>query len=346
MADLRPVGYVIGLLVAALGATMVVPMATDLAYGNGEWPVFLQSAVLAGLTAVLMAPASASGVGRGLTLQQTCPLTAGVWLALPVFGAIPFMLGATDARQVDAVFESMSALTTTGSPVFPGLDTLPEGLLPWRLMLQWFGGIGIIVVAAAAMTIYRMAVNGDHAEHAFREGRFDVTSILTGTGHASVDHRLRGDFPVVVFLGLVGGCAGSSCRSVKVFRHRIPFSAIRAQIGRLHAPNGILVPRFEGRPVPAEVLSSVMAVVVILVVSIGVMPVALGMTGLDFVTPLSGAATAIPNIGPGPGEIIGPVGNFATLNDTARWVVSFGMLVGRLELLAVSAIFAVRFWRV
>jgi trk system potassium uptake protein TrkH len=482
MPDLRPVGYVIGLLVAALGASMLVPLLTDLAYGNGHWPVFLESAVITALIGGLMAIASASGVTARLSLQQTFLLTTGVWAVLPIFGAIPFLFGATDARIVDAYFEAMSGLTTTGSTVLSGLDALPEGLLLWRSMLQWFGGIGIIVVAmvflpelriggmqvfrsegfdtmgkilpraaeiagrisaiyvgltaACALTyimvgmgafdavnhafttiatggfstrdasfgafqgapeyvasvfmvlaslpfvrfvqlsagsaqplfrdsqirvflalvavvtltmaLFRVAFRGDRVEHAFREGIFNVASIVTGTGYASTDYQSWGHFPVVAFffLGLIGGCAGSTTCSVKVFRYQILFSAIIAQIRRIHSPHGVFAARFEGRPVSPEVLSSVMSFLVIFVVSIGVTSVALGMTGLDFVTALSGAATAIANIGPGLGEIIGPVGNFSTLNDTAKWILSVGMLVGRLELLVVYAMFTIGFWRV
>ncbi len=461
---------------------MLVPMAVDIGYGNGEWPIFLESAILTSVTGALMALASANGVEPRLSLQQTFLLTTGVWVALPIFGAIPFVLGATEARVVDAFFEAMSGLTTTGASVLTGLDTLPQGLLLWRSMMQWFGGIGIIVVAMVflpelriggmqifrseafdtmgkilpraaeiagqisaiylaltvacalsymaagmaafdainhafttvatggfstrdrsfgafqgapeyiaslfmllaslpfvryvqfaagtarplfrdsqiraflvvvlvvtlAMTAFRILVNSDQPEHAFREGIFNVTSIITGTGYASVDYQLWGAFPVVVFffLGLVGGCAGSTCCSVKIFRYQILLSAIRAQIRRLHSPHGIFTARFEGRTVGQDVVASVMSFFVIFVVSIGVLSVALGLTGLDFTTALTGAATAIANVGPGLGDTIGPSGNFSTLNDSAKWMLSLGMLAGRLELLVVFALFTARFWRV
>ena len=147
MLDLRPVGYVIGLLVAVLGAAMVLPMLVDLAEGREHWPVFLQAALFTVLCGGLVALTCSNGVHEGLTIQQTFLLTTGVWVALPLFGAIPFVLGETDARFVDAFFEAMSGLTTTGSTVFTGLETLPKGLLLWRGILQWLGGIGIIVVA-------------------------------------------------------------------------------------------------------------------------------------------------------------------------------------------------------
>jgi len=147
MLDLRPVGYVIGLLVAILGTTMVLPLLVDLSQDNGEWPVFLQSGIVTVLAGGLIALSCSNGIKQGLSIQQTFLLTSGVWLALPVFGAIPFMLGETELRFVDAFFEAMSGLTTTGSTVLTGLDDLPRGLLLWRGVLQWLGGIGIIVVA-------------------------------------------------------------------------------------------------------------------------------------------------------------------------------------------------------
>lgn len=481
MPDFRPIGYIIGLLVTVLGVTMLIPFLVDYAYGNGQETVFLRSALVTVLVGSLIALASANGVSQGLTIQQNFLLTSGVWLALPVFGAIPFVLGATEARLVDAFFEAMSGLTTTGSTVFSGLDELPEGLLLWRSMLQWFGGIGIIVVAMVflpelriggmqifrsesfdtmgkilpraaqiasrisaiyvgltvictlaylavgmlpfdainhalttlstggfstrdasfgafqgtaeyvasifmvlaslpfvryvqlttgnakplwrdgqiraflavtvfltlLMTAFRFLVNNDNAEHSFREGLFNVTSIITGTGYASVDYQLWGAFPVAAFffLGLIGGCAGSTCCSVKIFRYQILFSAIYARIRKLHSPHGVFFTRFDGRTVGDDVLSSVMAFFVIFTFSMGVVTILLGMTGLDFVTALSGAATALANIGPGLGDTIGPAGNFSTLNDPAKWILSFGMFIGRLELLVVLTIFTVRFWR-
>jgi len=152
MFDLRPIFSVIGLLVAVLGATMLVPMGVDLVYGSPDWAVFLQAAVITILIGTSMAIASSGGAAQGLSIQQTFILTTAVWLVLPIFGALPFFLGEIDARLVDAVFEAMSGLTTTGATVLTGLDNLPEGLLLWRSMLQWFGGVGIIVVAMVSIS--------------------------------------------------------------------------------------------------------------------------------------------------------------------------------------------------
>lgn len=481
MIDLRPVGYVIGLLVAALGATMTVPMAVDMWAMNRHWPVFAQSALATTLTGGGIALACANGTADRLTIQQTFLLTVGVWVALPIFGAIPFVLGATDARVVDGFFEAVSGLTTTGSTVFTRLQDLPPGLLLWRSMLQWFGGIGIVVVAmvflpelrvggmqifrseafdtmgkilpraagiaaqiswiyvfltfccflgyvwlglspfealnhalttlstggfstsdasfgafqggpeylasafmivaslpfvryiqivagggwgvlhdaqvrgfvgviataAVVLAVFQIVADARGIEPSLREALFNVTSIISGTGYSSVDYQLWGAFPMVAFflLGMVGGCAGSTCCSIKVFRYQILLSAISAQIRRIHSPHGLFYPRFDGRTVSEDVLSSVMAFFVLFVVSVGALSVLLGLTGLDFTTALSGAATAIGNIGPGLGPIIGPGGTFAPLNDTAKWLLIGGMIVGRLELMAVYVLFTFAFWR-
>ncbi|GGD35754.1 TrkH family potassium uptake protein [Sinisalibacter lacisalsi] len=481
MIDARPIFYVIGLVVAVLGATMLVPMSVDLYYGSDDWAVFLTSAVITMVVGGTMAIATANTAGPGLTIQQTFLLTTVIWIALPLFAALPFALGELDARVVDAFFEAMSGMTTTGSTVFSGLDDLPAGLLLWRSMLQWFGGIGIIVVAMVflpelkvggmqvfrseafdtmgkvlpravqiagqivwiylgltlanalaylalgmgpfdainhalttmstggfstrdasfgafqgpaeyvaaifmilaslpfvryiqvvagtarplftdpqvraylgailtltlTMTVFRVIANDDNFEHGFREGLFNVTSIISGTGYASTDYQLWGMFPMVAFffIGLIGGCAGSTACSVKIFRYQLLIAAVKAQVRSIHSPHGVFTPRYAGRSVGEDVLSSVMAFFVMFVVSLGVFAVALSMTGLDLVTSLSGAATALANIGPGLGDVIGPAGNFAPLNDTAKWLLIAAMLIGRLELLSVYVLFTLRFWR-
>ncbi len=478
---MRPVGYVIGLLVATLGLTMLPPLLVDLAEGRGHWPAFAESAVLTVLVGTLMALACRNGLREGLTIQQTFLLTSGVWLALPVFGALPLMLGATGLGFTDAFFEAMSGLTTTGSTVLSGLDDLPKGLLLWRGILQWLGGIGIIVVAmvflpelrvggmqvfrteafdtmgkilprataiarqisviyigltvacmltylllgmsafdatvhafttiatggfanydasfgafpgpheyaatlfmilaalpfvryvqmlngqstpllrdrqvwvflailavlVALATLVLMTSLGTASETAIRKALFNITSILSGTGYASADYMGWGAFLVTLFffIGLIGGCAGSTTCSIKVFRYQILFSSIRAQLRRTLYPHGVFGPHFEGRPVTDDVLNSVMSFFVFFIVTLGLIAVALSLTGLDFITSVSGAATAIANIGPGLGDIIGPAGNFAPLNDTAKWILIFGMFVGRLELMVVFVLFTVQFWR-
>ncbi|MFN6952676.1 MAG: TrkH family potassium uptake protein, partial [Albidovulum sp.] len=208
--------------------------------------------------------------------------------------------------------------------------------------------LGTIAVLVAVIVAHRVLASDDSFEPSLREAVFNVTSIITGTGFASVDYQLWGPFPVVLFffIGLIGGCAGSTCCSVKIFRYQLLAAAIRAQIRRIHSPHGLFELRYEGQPVSEAVLFSVMAFLGVFVLSLGLIAVALSMTGLDFVSSISGAATALANIGPGLGDIIGPAGNFAPINDTAKWILSFAMLLGRLELLVVLVLFLPRFWQI
>ncbi len=481
MLDLRPVGYVIGLLVVSLGFTMLGPLAADLAAGNGHWFAFLESAIVTVLTGGLIALACSNGVSQGLSLRQTFLLTSLVWLTLPVFGAIPFVFGATNANFTDAFFEAMSGLTTTGATAFGGLEALPDGLKLWRGILQWLGGVGIVVVAMVflpelrvggmqifrsegfdtsgkilprageiakrisyiyasltlacmlaytvtgmdgfdaivhamttvstggmanydasfatfgagvhyvavvfmilaalpfvrfvqilagtaqpllrdrqihvfllivgicvlLMTMWLWGRGGAMTESAFRDALFNVTSIMTGTGYASANYMSWGTFPVVLFflIGLIGGCAGSTSCSVKVFRYQLVFAAIKSQIRQIHSPHGVFTPRYDGRPISEDVLNSVIAFLVAFILSLGLTAVLLGLTGLDFITSVSGAAAALANIGPGLGLEIGPAGNYAGINDTAKWILAIAMFVGRLEIMVVLTILTIKFWR-
>lgn len=127
MSDLRPVGYVIGLLVATLGAVMLLPFVVDLIEGDGNWPVFLGCAAITALIGAALALACANGAGQGLTIQQSFLLTTGTWVVLPLFGAVPFMLGAPHVGLTDAYFEAMSGLTTTARPSSPTSTICPQG---------------------------------------------------------------------------------------------------------------------------------------------------------------------------------------------------------------------------
>jgi len=481
MIDLRPVGYVIGLLVTFLGVAMLVPAGVDIIYRSGNAGAFLQTCAVTTLVGLALTLSCANGVDERLNLQQTFLIASGVWVVLPLFGSLPMMMGAPRLGFTDAFFEAMSGMTTTGSTVIGGLDIMPAGLLLWRSMLQWFGGIGIIVVAMvflpelriggmqifrseafetggkvlpraasiaarisvvyvmltaiAAVTYWALgmpsfdAVNhaltslatggfstrdasfgafqgapeyaasvfmilaalpfvlyvqllagsvrpifadsqvrtflgfvatvtlilvaylsgrsGSVTEESVREALFNAVSIITGTGYASVDYQEWGAFAMVLIfcVGLVGGCSGSTVCSIKIFRYQILFAAIRAQINAVHWPHGVFTPRYEGRPISEDVISSVMAFFVLFFITLGMVAVLLAATGLDPVTSLSGAATAVANIGPGLGPIIGPAGNFAPLNDAAKWILIVAMFLGRLELMVVFVVVTLRFWQ-
>jgi trk system potassium uptake protein TrkH len=208
----------------------------------------------------------------------------------------------------------------------------------------FFGFWAFLVISMAA---YRYFNAAGEFEGTFRQSLFNVTSILTGTGYASADYGLWGAFPVMLFflMGLVGGCAGSTCCSIKIFRFQLLAAAIRSQIQKIHSPNGVFIPRYQGRRVGEDIMSSVTAFFIAFMLSLATLAIILGLLGLDAMTAISGAATALANVGPGLGDQIGPSGNFEGLPDAAKWVLSAAMLIGRLELMAVYVLFSVAFWR-
>ena len=481
MIDVRPIFFVLGILLVTLAAAMVVPALADLVAGQSDWQVFAGSAganLFLGVALVLTMRTEQMRFG----VRQAFLLTTLAWVVIALFGALPFALADLDLSYTDAVFEAMSGVTTTGATVMTGLQDAPPGILLWRAILQWLGGIGIIVMAisvlpmlqvggmqlfrmestdqsdkalprlaqvtsaiaiiyvaltalcataywmagmsgfdavAHAMTtvatggfstadqsvgffrnpavewiavtfmllgalpfvLYLQAVRGnvlmllrDSQVRTFfaivlcaiavlvawqvavnkvpvgtsiRLVAFNLVSVMTGTGYATTDFGLWGEFSVTVFFFamFVGGCAGSTTCGLKVFRLQVLYAATVAQMSRLLQPHGVFIPHFNRKPIPETVTDSVLGFFFVYVLSFGALAVGLGAMGLDFLTAVSGAASAIANVGPGLGEVIGPAGTYAPLPDAAKWLLAFGMLLGRLELFTVLILFSPAFWR-
>jgi trk system potassium uptake protein TrkH len=479
--DLRPVLLVCGILTAALGAIMLLPAIIDFSSGNDDWKVFLAASAATTLFGSILF-ISASDAPRRLSTRQAILMTVLCWLFLTTFGAIPFLWSGIVPSFTDAFFESMSGLTTTGATVIAGLDDAPPGILFWRGLLQWIGGLGIIVMAvavlpmlqiggmqvfraegfdtsekilpratqisgslilvfasltaicailykAAGMSTMDAAVHamttvatggfstrdasighfdsaaidwigiafmllgslpfvlyigilrgswrpllkdgqvraflllifcftliawaivhfGEHysGHHGLRIAAFNVISIMTGTGYATADYGLWGTHSVALFFFImfIGGCAGSTSCGIKIFRFQILYADVKQQFQQIAYPHGVFIKRFNGRPIDDRVSSAVVSFFFLYLFSFVALAVALQLTGLDFVTAISGAGSAISNVGPGLGEIIGPAGNFGSLNATAKWLLSAGMLLGRLELLTALVLFLPRFWQ-
>ncbi len=153
MVDLRPAGYVVGWLLTLLGAMMIVPAAVDLAEGDGNAGAFLISAMITLTSGAALALACGRRGRAEFDLRQGFLITTGSWLAFTGFATLPFLLGPPDLTYTDAFFETMSAMTTTGGTVIVGLESLPRGVLVWRALLQWIGGIGVILLAMILMPV-------------------------------------------------------------------------------------------------------------------------------------------------------------------------------------------------
>lgn len=478
--DLRPILYVNGILITILAISMGLPLLADLYFGNPDWKVFLLCIVITaffGGSLVL----SNSGQVHNINTKQAFMLITTSWCSLAFFAALPFTMSQMDMNFTDSYFEAMSGLTTTGSTVIDTLEQSPPGILLWRAILQWLGGIGIIIMAmsilpflnvggmqifrtelsesekvlprtaqlassigliylvltlactvaymmsgmqtfdavAHALTtistggfstfdtsfahfpnisteivaiifmlagaipfvLYLKAAQGNlrplfkdvqvqgfagivvasiiitsiylilndymHIGEALIHSSFNIISLITGTGYVNYDYYQWGPFIVTLFFMLmaVGGCAGSTSCGIKIFRFQVFYAVAKVQIQKLIHPNGVFIASYNNKPLPADVPMSVMSFLFLYALSFALLAIALSMVGLDFLTAMSGALTSISNVGPGLGDTIGPTGTFKSLPDSAKWILSAGMLIGRLEIFTVLVMLSPNFWK-
>ena len=480
----RPVLYLIGGMLVALAAMMLLPAAVDAAAGHSGWKAFAASSVLTLLCGGGTLYAAHCRLATGLTLRQAFLLTPLSWLTVSVFAAVPLAFsdyGPLRDNITNAFFEAVSGLTTTGATVIVGIDAAPPGILLWRALLQWMGGIGIIataiailptlgvggmqlfrtessdrsekvmprvrqiataivaiyvgltvvcavcywlagmtvfdavahalttvstagfstydasmghwdspaihwiailfmlsgaipfvlyvrllhgerdalwdsqvrtlfgflLVVIAAIAVWLVATGRYGLSDALRHSAFNVVSIVTTTGYATTDYGLWGNVVVGVFFGLmfIGGCTGSTTGGIKIFRLEVMALMLRTHFLRLLYPRGVFPRVYGGRLLPDEVVGSVIVFLSVYFVCYSVLTVALMAFDLDFLTSTSAAVSSLSNVGPGLGPIIGPAGNFSTLPMGAKWLLCFGMLLGRLELFTVLILFLPQFWR-
>ena len=480
--QIRPVLLAVGIMTLLLGFAMVPSALIDIADGREDWAVFIISAfgsIFFGGCLTLLAGREEANSGP----REAFFLTVLVWLVLPAVAAIPFLFAGHTLS--DAVFESVSGLTTTGSTIMTGLDDMPRGILLWRAILQWIGGIGIIVTAIAILPMLRVGgmqlfqiessdvsgkflprvteiaaqtgivylvlsllcgllynINGmntfDSVAHAMttmsaggysthdasmayfgngvssvailfmilaglpfasfvllargnpapllrdsqprvylglmvgaiiilmaynsigsgaalfensgdslRTTAFNVAAVMTGTGYANANYAAWGPGATAIFLMLMffGGCAGSAACGLKIFRLEIAGRAIISHLQRMTSPNRLAPVRYNDKVVDEDTIQSVLVFMFLYLATFVITAALLGLTGLDAVTAISGAATSVSNVGPGLGSVIGPVGTFQSLPDAAKWICSIAMLLGRLEFIAVFVVLTPRFWR-
>ena len=481
MNNNKTVFFAIGVLLITLGTFMLIPFFVQFIYDerNGT---FLSSASITIFIGILLVLTNLEE-NKKLNLQQAFLLTTLSWLSIAIFGCIPFLLSNLNLSIVDAFFESMSGITTTGSTIITNLDNAPKSILIWRAILQWLGGIGVIVMAitvlpllnVGGMQLFRMEssdttekilprarevtiiisiiyltltftcgiaywlvgmnifdsiahsmttiatggfstysssigyfqnpkieiiaiifivlgsipfiaylkfVKGDqkiffkdvqikgliyifivsillmllylllsNKEYSFAENlrisTFNVVSILSGTGYVTSDFSLWGKFPLIFFLFLmfIGGCAGSTTCGIKIFRFQILGLFILNQIKKLIYPHGIFPMKYNNEKISNPFIYSIMTFIFLYFFIFFILAALLSLDGLDFVTALSGSASAISNVGPGLGDVIGPNGNFSDLPNFSKLSLSLGMLLGRLELFAVLVLFFPSFWK-
>ncbi|NBA97787.1 TrkH family potassium uptake protein [Pseudomonas sp. R5(2019)] len=481
LPTLRIIGFIIGIFLITLAISMVVPMATLVIFDRtGDLPSFLWSSLItfiAGLALVL--PGRPEHVH--LRPRDMYLLTVSSWVVVCIFAALPFLL-TQRISYTDAFFESMSGITATGSTVLSGLDNMSPGILMWRSLLHWLGGIGFIGMAVAILPLLRIggmrlfqtessdrsekvmprshmvakfivlvyvgitAFGGlafwlagmsvfdaiNHAMSAISTGGFstsdqslakwtqpavhwvavvvmimgslpftlyvstlrgnrkalikdeqvqgligmllltwlvlgmwywtttelhwldalrhvalNVTSVVTTTGFALGDYSLWGNFSLMLFfyLGFVGGCSGSTAGGIKIFRFQVAYILLKASLNQLIHPRAVIKQKYNGHRLDEDIVRSILTFSFFFAITICAIALALSLLGVDWMTALTGAASTVSGVGPGLGETIGPAGNFATLPDAAKWILSLGMLLGRLEIITVFVLCMPAFWR-
>ena len=478
MTNYKTVFFTLGILQIILGVFMLIPIIVQFFYNEVDSSFFGASIVTIIFGTLFFL--SNLDHDKKLNLQQAFLLTALSWLSIAIFGSLPFVFSSVYFSFTNAFFESMSGITTTGSTIISNLESMPKGILLWRAILQWLGGIGIIVMAITLMPImnvggmqlFKISSNdasekilpkskeialrliliysvltllcglsykilgmnifdslthsmttiatggfsnyndsigffnsfsieisamifivlgslpfivyikflsgnkkiffsdiqiktfikiiffsiiilsiylmiSDSAQLNLRSVLFNVVSILTGTGYVNAQFDNWGGFPLILFIGLmfIGGCAGSTTCGVKIFRIQILYSFVINQLKKIIYPKGIFVLKYNKNPVDDKLIASIISFIYLYFVIFFIIATLLSLTGLNFITSISGAATSISNVGPGLGSIIGPNGNFSSLPDTSKWILSLGMILGRLELFAILVLFLPSFWR-
>ena len=478
MTNYKTVFFTLGILQIILGIFMLIPIIAQFFYNEID-SSFLSASIVTIIFGTLFFLSNLDH-DKKLNLQQAFLVTALSWLSIAIFSSLPFIFSDTNFSITNAFFESMSGITTTGSTIISNLESMPKGILLWRAILQWLGGIGIIVMAITLMPIMNVGgmqlfkiSNNDSSEkilpkskeialrlifiyliltlfcavsykilgmnifdsltHAmttiatggfsnyndsigffnsisieisamvfiilgslpfivyikFLNGNkkiflndiqirtfikiilisivllaiylavsqsnsfnlrsifFNVISILTGTGYVNAQFDSWGGFPIVLFLLLmfIGGCAGSTTCGIKIFRIQILYSFISNQLKKIIYPKGVFILKYDQNPVDNKFISSVISFIYLYFMIFFAITALLSLTGLDFITAISGAATSISNVGPGLGSIIGPNGNFSSLPDISKWILTLGMILGRLELFAILVLFLPSFWR-
>ncbi len=480
MASNKTVFFIVGILLLVLGVFMMIPYAVQLIY-NENSNSFFSSSIITIFIGVLTILASLKKDNQ-LNLQQAFLFSTLSWASIALFGSLPFLLSGLNLSFSEAFFESMSGITTTGSTTIIDLDSTPKSILLWRAIMQWLGGIGIIVMATTVMPllkvggmqVFKTDTSGsekilpktievaftiisiysiltfacgfiywvlgmtifDSVAHALttlatggfsthnesigffksprieftsiifiilgsipfityikfvkgnkkifyqdvqirgfiylllvsifimfiylflnkseysaldnlRISSFNVISILSGTGYVTDDFGLWGEFPLIffIFLMFVGGCAGSTTCGIKIFRLQILFLFVGNQIKKLIYPNSVLIVNYNNKKIEDNFINSVIIFIFSYLFLFLIIAMLLSVSGLDFLSAISGAATSISNVGPGLGDMIGPNGNFNEVSDISKWILSFAMLLGRLEIFAVLVLFLPSFWR-
>jgi trk system potassium uptake protein TrkH len=473
---------IFGAIIAASSLISLPPLLIALALDENTSLAFLESMATPGILGLLLWW-PVRHVQYELRLRDGFLITTSIWVIASLITAMPFTLAAPHLSYTDAVFEAASGLTTTGATTITGLDTLPRSMLFFRQSLNFYGGMGIVILAIAilpmlkigGMQLFRAETTGpqkdnkltpriaetaralwmvylglnilcalsywvggmsffdavchamatvatgglsthdasfgywnsplidgiaiffmllgginfgmhwyawrratvghyqsdselrtfiiiilvvslivsaniflagrfDNVFDALRHGTFQVVSNITTTGFTTTGFI---DWPglaplLLIMIGFVGGCAGSTSGGIKVARVQMVVRQGLREIKQLVHPKGQFLVTLGGKRVSESVVISVAGFCTLYISSYLVMTLILAATGVDIVTAFSAVAACINNMGPGLGLV---ASNFQALDDLSIWVCSFAMILGRLEIFTVLVLLTPQFWK-
>ncbi len=209
------------------------------------------------------------------------------------------------------------------------------------------GFIKVLLISWLALASWYTLTTELHWLEALRHVAVNITSVMTTTGFAVGDYHLWGPFASMIFfyLGFVGGCSGSTAGGLKIFRFQVAYILLKANLKQLVHPRAVIKQNYNRHRLDEDIARSILAFSFFFTITIAVLALALAMCGLDWITALTGAAATVSGVGPGMGPIIGPAGNYAGLPEIAKWLLTIGMLLGRLEILTVLVLLFPAFWR-
>lgn len=210
------------------------------------------------------------------------------------------------------------------------------------------GFLKFVLIICVGLTAYRLLfTDANDVLSVFTSTSFNLISVITTTGYTTEDYTLWGSAPlIIIFCAMfVGGCAGSTAGGIKIFRFQLLALLFSEHLGKAMHPVATIKRHYNRRAVSDEILVSLIFYLSTVTTSLIVIAVGLAMTGIDPITSISGALTALMNVGPGIGDVVGPVGNFSSLNSAAKLLLCFAMLLGRLEFLSLIVLLTRGYWK-
>lgn len=469
----------IGHLLIVEAVFMIAPLGVSIYYGESDFKAFFIAILITAFVGTILSFSRARK--EAVRYKEGFMIVGLGWLLISIFGAIPFLLAGTFDNFIDAFFETVSGFTTTGASVLKDIESQPHGILFWRSLTHWLGGMGVLVftlsllpaVGMSSLNILKAESTGptpgklvpkiaetarilyiiyilltgleiiflkiggmplfDAVTHtfatvgtggfstknksiaaynmpsiewvimifsflagvnfslyydvlmgkfkslfkdrefqfyctvigiaiilitinitdswgnillSFRQAAFQVVTIISSTGFATLDYSIWPAFSKMILFILMffGGCAGSTSGGIKILRVMIVFKYIKREFYKLIHPNSVISIRIGGQTIPENVVQNVIAFVLLYFLIFAGLSLILLTQDMDLISSTSAVVASLSNIGPGFGSV-GPAMNYAGLTIFTKILLSFTMILGRLEIYTVLILITPIFWK-